>query len=486
MASGGVRGPTNYQTYYHTDEAGDIWVDGKGNPIEITRQLTGHVAAKSPHELWNSIQTRNRTHPPSTAHHSTVLTPNNQKPLDTLPHSPISGNLTNHNLETENLFGGTDKLDNQRAITQTALTSMGNLISSCYVTIDQMERMQRHLRRTLDSFHNDDTESVTSDIVHDRDRQLKDKDIILTQKEIEIQELKDRLKDSANLTTNITKQIESLKHAYDQNSTQVNKTHQTQIRQLQDQIKSQRIYYENALARRPDLRIPPPPNHNQSYSDNSLVQSLNQSVSQQTWLNTQHYLNMAPSYDGKDPKQFYIWLDEVSRLATKYNMPHKQVAKMTSRGSVHRYITEMHSQNLDWQAVKIKPRERFSDCTSNAAAQNKLSSLKQNGKSIHEYIAEFSDLMEHAHNVKPIDPATKLLANQFTEDIDDCHKYTKNKLREKSGTHLDYYFQEAMRLQHKQETRAIDFGSERNTQVFECSDVNAIRANTGTCYYCKS
>ena len=158
-----------------------------------------------------------------------MLTPNNQKPLNTLPHSPINGNLTNHNLETENHFGGTDKLDNQRAITQTALTAMGNLISSPDVTIDQMDRMQRHLRRTLDRFHNDDTESETSDIVHDRNRQLKDKDIILTQKEIEIPELKDRLKDSANLTTNITKQIESLKHAYDQNSTQVNETHQTQI-----------------------------------------------------------------------------------------------------------------------------------------------------------------------------------------------------------------------------------------------------------------
>ena len=56
------------------------------------------------------------------------------------------------------------------------------------------------------------------------------------------------------------------------------------------------------------------------------------------------------------------------------------------------------------------------------------------------------------------DMGTNLLANQFIEGIDDTNRYTKNKLREKSGNNLDYYFQEAMRLQHKQEIWAFDFG----------------------------
>ena len=44
---------------------------------------------------------------------------------------------------------------------------------------------------------------------------------------------------------------------------------------------------------------------------------------------------MAPSYDGKDTKQFYTWLDEVERLSIQYGMAKTEVAQITSRGSVH-------------------------------------------------------------------------------------------------------------------------------------------------------
>ena len=79
----------------------------------------------------------------------------------------------------------------------------------------------------------------------------------------------------------------------------------------------------------------------------------------------------------------------------------------------------------------MKLSEIFSDYTSTAAAQNKLPSLKQDGRSMHEYIVYFSDLLEHAYSVKATDVGTDLLANQFIEGIDDTNKYTKNKLREK-------------------------------------------------------
>ena len=105
---------------------------------------------------------------------------------------------------------------------------------------------------------------------------------------------------------------------------------------------------------------------------------------------------------------------------------------------------------------------------------------------MHEYIAHFSDLLEHAYSVKATGVGTKLLANQFIEGIHNTNKYTKNKLREKSGTNLGYFFQEAMRLQHKQEIRAIDFGPNLHTQVSECADINAIRSNNLTCFNCKS
>ena len=68
------------------------------------------------------------------------------------------------------------------------------------------------------------------------------------------------------------------------------------------------------------------------------------------------------------------------------------------------------------------------------------------------------------------------------------HIGTKDKSDPKSfesGTNLDYCFQEAIRLQHKQEIRAIDFGPNLHTQVSECADINAIRSNNLTCFNCK-
>ena len=206
----------------------------------------------------------------------------------------------------------------------------------------------------------------------------------------------------------------------------------------------------------------------------------------QNQVNKQHHLNMAPSYDGKDPKQFYTWLDDTERLSTQYTMTKIEVAQITSRGSVYKYIQELIAQNYAWDVIKVKLRERFSECTSTAAAQNKLSSLRQDGRSMHENIAHFSDFLEHAHSKKSHNVGTNLLANQFIEGIDDTNKYTKNKLREKSGNNLDYYFQEAMRLQHKQEIRSIDYGPSLDTKVSECADINAIRSNNLTCFNCKS
>ena len=45
---------------------------------------------------------------------------------------------------------------------------------------------------------------------------------------------------------------------------------------------------------------------------------------------------------------------------------------------------------------------------------------------------------------------------------------------------------EAMRLQHKQEIRTMDFGPNLHTQVSECADIHAIKSNNLTCLNCKS
>ena len=54
------------------------------------------------------------------------------------------------------------------------------------------------------------------------------------------------------------------------------------------------------------------------------------------------------------------------------------------------------------------------------------------------------------------------------------------------GSEHDFENLEAIRLQHKQEIRAIDFDPNLHTQVSECADINAIKSNNLTCLNCKS
>ena len=58
-----IKGSEDYKHYYHTDSSGNIWVDGKGLPIELAIPLHDqHVDTVSPESLWNGIQIRNQIH----------------------------------------------------------------------------------------------------------------------------------------------------------------------------------------------------------------------------------------------------------------------------------------------------------------------------------------------------------------------------------------------------------------------------------------
>ena len=50
---------------------------------------------------------------------------------------------------------------------------------------------------------------------------------------------------------------------------------------------------------------------------------------------------------------------------------------------------------------------------------------------MHEYIAKFGDMAEHAYSIKPIDSASIILASNFIEGVQNPH--VKNKLRFLSG-----------------------------------------------------
>ena len=57
----------------------------------------------------------------------------------------------------------------------------------------------------------------------------------------------------------------------------------------------------------------------------------------------EHYLSTAKPCDGKDPKEFEHWMDDVQRLATLAKSSPEDVALATSRHSLHRHVRELHN-----------------------------------------------------------------------------------------------------------------------------------------------
>ena len=57
----------------------------------------------------------------------------------------------------------------------------------------------------------------------------------------------------------------------------------------------------------------------------------------------EHYLQTAKASDGKDPKEFEHWLDDVQRLATLAKKSPEGVALTISRCSLHRHVRELNN-----------------------------------------------------------------------------------------------------------------------------------------------
>ena len=74
---------------------------------------------------------------------------------------------------------------------------------------------------------------------------------------------------------------------------------------------------------------------------------------------------------------------------------------------------------------------------------------------MHEYISEFTSLVEHAHQIKPTDTGSHLLATQFIQGISNL--YIKSRLRfliSKSQLHnLSELFGFALQENQKQKIR---------------------------------
>ena len=92
--------------------------------------------------------------------------------------------------------------------------------------------------------------------------------------------------------------------------------------------------------------------------DNVLHESLRQSVT----ASEEHYLSSAKSCDGKIAQDFSIWLEDVSRISGVSGKDPESVALATSRGSLHKYVRELHSSGKHWSAMNPLLQERFSEC----------------------------------------------------------------------------------------------------------------------------
>ena len=99
---------------------------------------------------------------------------------------------------------------------------------------------------------------------------------------------------------------------------------QNQILKLNARWQQQQYYanmFTNGPPMFPNTTYPIPTVHpNQSSLNSSLIQELPYSLNMQTQFNKQHHLNMAPSYDGKDPKQLCTWPDDIERPSIQSTM----------------------------------------------------------------------------------------------------------------------------------------------------------------------
>ena len=129
-------------------------------------------------------------------------------------------------------------------------------------------------------------------------------------------------------------------------------------------------------------------------SMNNQYNVLNETLRQSQAATKEQYLSSTKSCDGKDPKEFSVWIDELKRLAIVTNKSHQEVAIATSRGILHKHIMELHNQHMDWHTIKTQLLERFSECGSSTMAKHKLAQLRQNDLPMPEYIAKFSDMTE--------------------------------------------------------------------------------------------
>ena len=79
---------------------------------------------------------------------------------------------------------------------------------------------------------------------------------------------------------------------------------------------------------------------------------LQESPRQSVTASKEHYPSNAKPCDGKIAKDFGTWLEDVSSSSTVSCKESEGVALATPRGSLHKYVRELHSASKNWPVMK--------------------------------------------------------------------------------------------------------------------------------------
>ena len=78
---------------------------------------------------------------------------------------------------------------------------------------------------------------------------------------------------------------------------------------------------------------------------------ISQSLEQNKTSAKEHYISSAKTFDGKDPKEFNNWLENVNRLSRISGKDLLEVSLATSTGHLHKYISEHMGLGFDWKVI---------------------------------------------------------------------------------------------------------------------------------------
>ena len=108
-----------------------------------------------------------------------------------------------------------------------------------------------------------------------------------------------------------------------------------------------------------------------------------QSMKLQASASRYQFLSNAKNCNAKSPKDFSVWLESIPRYAHYTNRDPKEMAMMTSEGSLFSYVRELVLGGKNLPEIKPFLKSRFSECRNSTLAKHKLHQLEQGEMAMH-------------------------------------------------------------------------------------------------------